>query len=58
MLLCLDRAVHVSVDCYDPTWSWHLELEVCVMQYCIEFCKSGSPEQCMITTAERDYIED
>ena len=43
MLLCSERAVHVSVDCYDPAWSWHLELEVCVMWYRIESGECGSP---------------
>ena len=41
-----------------PPRSWHIELEVCVMRYRIEFCKCGSPEQCVIATAERDDIED
>ena len=58
MLLCSERAVHVSVDCYDPAWSWHLELEVCVMWYLIESRKCGSSQQCVITTVERDDIED
>ena len=53
-----ERAVHVSVDCYDPVRSWHLELEVCVMWHCIEFCKCCPPEQCMIATAKRDDVED
>ena len=47
-----------SIDCYDPPRSWHLEIKVCVMRYHIEFCKCGSPEQCVIATAERDDIED
>ena len=38
--------------------SRHLELEVCVTRYRIEFCKCGSPEQCVIATVERDDIED
>ena len=31
MLFCTERAVHVSVDCYDPARAWHLELEVCIV---------------------------
>ena len=58
VLLRAERALYVSIDFYDPPRSWHLELEVCVMRYHIEFGKCGSPEQCMIATAERDYIED
>ena len=51
-------AVCVSIDCYNPTRSWHFELEVCRMRYRIESSKCGSPEQRVITTAERDYIKD
>ena len=58
MLFCTERAVHVSVDCYDPARTWHLELEVCIMWYRIESSECGSSEQRVITTAERDYIED
>ena len=28
MLFCTERAVHVSVDCYDPARPCHLELKV------------------------------
>ena len=58
VLLCSERALCVSIDCYDPPRSWHLELEVCIMRYRVESSKCGSPEQRVITTAERDYIED
>ena len=58
MLFCSKGAVHISVESDDPARSWHLELEVCIMWYRIESRKCGSPEQCMIATAERDYIED
>ena len=58
VLLGTEGALRVSINCDDPLRSWHLELEVCIMRYRIESCKCGSPEQCMIATAERDYIED
>ena len=58
VLLCTERALCVSIDCDDPPRSWHLELEICIMRYRIESRKCGSPEQCMIAAAERDYIED
>ena len=58
MLFCSKGAVHISIDSDDPARSWHLELEVCIMWYRIESSKCGSPEQRVITTAERDYIED
>ena len=58
VLLRVERALCVSIDSDDPPRSWHLELEVCIMQYRIESRKCSSPEQCMIATAEWDYIED
>ena len=58
VLLCSERALCVSIDCNNSARSWHLELEVCIMRYRIESSKCGSPEQRVMTTAERDYIED
>ena len=58
MPFCMERAVHVSVDCYDPARSWHLELEVCIVWYRIESSECGSSKQCVVTTTERDDIED
>ena len=58
VLLCSEGALYVSIDCNNSTGSWHLELEVCIMRYRIESRKCGSPEQCVITTAERDYTAD
>ena len=58
VLLYSERVLCVSIDCNNSARSWHLELEVCIMRYRIESSKCGSPEQRVITTAERDYIED
>ena len=58
VLLRAEGALCVSINCDDPPRSWHLELEVCIMRYRIEYRKCGSPEQCMIATAKWDYIED
>ena len=58
MLFCTERAVHVSIECYDPTRACHLELEVCIVWYRIESSECGSSEQCVVTTTERDDIED
>ena len=58
VLLRAERALFVSIDCDDPPRSWHLELEICIMQYRNESHKCGSPEQCKVATAERDYVED
>ena len=58
MLFCTERAVRVSIDCYNRARSWHLELEVCIVWYRIESSECGSSKQCVITTTERDGIED
>ena len=58
VLLCSERALCVSIDCNNSARSWHLELEVCIMWYRIESSECGSSEQCMVTTTERDDIED
>ena len=58
VLLCSERALCVSIDRNNSAMSWHLELVVSIMRYRSESSKCGSPEQCVITTAERDYIED
>ena len=58
VLLHAERALCVSIDYDDPSRSWHLELEICIVWYRIESCKCGSPEQCMIAVVERDYIKD
>ena len=58
MLFYTERALHILVDCYESARACHLELEVCIVWYRIESSKCGSPEQRVITTVERDYIED
>ena len=58
ILFCTERVVHVSIDCYDPARSWHLDLEVCIVWYRIESSECGSSEQCVVATAERDDVED
>ena len=58
MLLGTEGAFRVSIDCYDTAWSEHLELEISVVWHRIESSECGSSEQCVITNAERDYIED
>ena len=58
VFFCIEREVHIPVDCYDPARAWHLELEVCIVWYRIESSECGSSKQCVITTMERDDIED
>ena len=57
VLLRTEGALCVSIDCYNPARSWHLELEVGIMQHRIESSECGSSEQCMIATAEGDDIK-
>ena len=58
MLLRMERAFRVSINCYNPARSWHFELEVCIMRYRIKYGECGSSEQCVIGTVEGDDIED
>ena len=53
-----EGAFGVSIDRNYSSRAWHLELKVCVMRYHVELSECGSPEQCVIATAKRDYIED
>ena len=58
MLLRTEGAFGVSVDRNYSSRAWHLELEICIVRHRIELCKCSSSEQCVISAAERDYIED
>ena len=58
MLLSMEGALRVSIDCYDTTWSGHLKFEVSIVWHRIKSSKCGSSEQCVIAAAERDYVED
>ena len=58
MLFCTEGAFRISIDCYDATWTGHLELEISIVWYCVESSKRSSSEQCMIAAAEGDDIED
>ena len=58
VLLRSEGAFGVSIDRNYSSRAWHLELKVCIVRDHIELGKCGSPEQCMIATAERDNVED
>ena len=58
MLFRTEGAVCVSIDCYDPARSWHLELEVCIVWYRIEMSERNLSKYCMIATTERDDIKE
>ena len=58
VLLRSEGAFGVSIDRNYSSRAWHLEIKVCVMRYRIELSECGSSEQCVITTAKRDYVED
>ena len=44
VLLCTEGAFRVSIDCYDATWTGHLELEISVVRDRVESSESGSSE--------------
>ena len=58
VLLCSEGAFGVSIDRNYSSRAWHLELKVCVVRYRVELGECGSSEQCVIATADWDYVED
>ena len=58
VLLSMEGALHVSIDCDNTAGSGHLELEVSIMQHRIESSECGSSEQCRVATTEGDDVED
>ena len=58
MLLGMEGAFRISIDCYDAAWIGHLELEISIVWHYVESSKHGSSEQCVIATSEGDDIED
>ena len=57
MLLSMEGALRICIDCYDTAWPGNLELDISVVWHRIESSECGSSEQCMIATAEGDNIE-
>ena len=58
MLLGAEGAFRVSIYCFDAAWTGHLELEISIVWHHLESSKRGSSEQCVVTTTERDDVED
>ena len=58
VLLGMEGALRVSIDCYDTAWSGHLEFEISIVWHRIESGKCSSSKQCVIATAEGDDVED
>ena len=58
MFLGTEGALRVSIDCYETTWSGHLELEISIVWHRIKSSECGSSEQCVIATVEGDDVED
>ena len=58
MFLGTEGALCASIDCYDTTWTGHLEFEISIVWHRIESSKCSSSEQCVIATAEGDVVED
>ena len=53
-----EGALHISIDCNNTARSRHLNLQISIVWDCIEVGKGSLSEQCVITTAERDDVED
>ena len=58
VLLRSEGVFGISIDRNYSSSAWHLELKVCIVRYRIELGECGSPEQCVIATAEWEYVED
>ena len=58
MLLGAEGVFRVSINCYDAAWSGHLELEISIVQQCVESGECGPSKQCVIAVAKGDDIED
>ena len=58
MLFGMERALHITVDCNNAMRSGHFELQVSIIRDCVKAGEGSSSEQRMVTTVERDDIED
>ena len=58
MLFYTEGAFRISIDCYDAAWTGHLELGISIVWHRIESSKCGPSEQCVITAAKGDDVED
>ena len=58
VFLSTEGALHIPIDCYNTARFGHLELEVGIVWHRIESSECGSSEQCMITNAEGDDVEE
>ena len=58
MLLCSEGALHIAIDCYDASWTGHLELEISIVWHCVESSNRCSSEQCVVAVGEGDDVED
>ena len=50
--------MRISIDCYDATWTGHLELEISIVWHCVEQGECGPSEQCVIAAAKGNYVKD
>ena len=53
----MEGVLHISIYCDDVAMSGNLEIQISIVQDCIEAGESSSPKQCVITTAKRDDVE-
>ena len=58
MLFSMERVLHISINCDDAPRSGHFKLQISIVQDRIKMGESGSSEQCMVATSERNDIKD
>ena len=58
MLLRMEGALCISIDCYNTARSGHLELKVGIVRHRIEMSECSLSKQCVITIAEGDDVKD
>ena len=58
MFFSMEGALHISIDCNNAARSRHLKLQISIVRDYIEVGKGNLSEQCVITTVERDDVED
>ena len=57
MILCTEGVFCISIYCYDAAWTRHLKFCAGVEWDRIKTSRNGTPQKCMVATAERDNIK-
>ena len=57
MTLCTEGVFCISIYCYDAAWTGDLKFCAGVEWDRIKTSRNGTPQKCMVATAERDNIK-